>query len=346
MKKENVHTEQGDFFDYLAEKEIDKITDADMHELFGRIDARTGTTSAPATNYFSVVLITAFSCLLFMLIFSKKNIIQIGGSLQEPQAKPADLIADAVSLDTIFTIAENTDAKKIRPGHDEKNKTADHFTISERDRHFAETIEIEILPTKEITSIDTAASKPALTENMLRMLPNASVLYIYDLKITEFQKLYFKKMKPFVLNETGLSSAYENNDAYKSLINEQRNADYTLDMLLKDALKAFNKKQFKLSFALFEEILEYNKQDVNALFYSGLCQYENGYYADALNRFDKVILNENNVFDQEAEWYKALSLLEQDKSQEAVSLLAKISSENGFYAERAGNKLKDLKKSK
>jgi tetratricopeptide (TPR) repeat protein len=231
----------------------------------------------------------------------------------------------------------------VVPENKKDKKYQEHFEISSKDNHFTEDMTIEELPTKPISIVNNTTSIEP-TEDLLRLLPNASIIYIYDLKVTQYQKLYFKKMKPFVLEVNGLSAQFENSDEYKSYLKDKSfNNNYTLDMLLKDALKLFNKQKHKQAFTLFNELLNYNSNDPNAFFYSGMCQYYTGNNEDAIARFNNVIDNENNVFHQEAEWYKALCLSKQKSNKEAaITLLTKINNQKGFYAIQAGEKLKEL----
>jgi tetratricopeptide (TPR) repeat protein len=112
--------------------------------------------------------------------------------------------------------------------------------------------------------------------------------------------------------------------------------------VLKDALIAFNKQDYTKSISLFSILLELNKKDVNAWFYSALCFYHNNNNAKAIVFLDKVLENENNVFDQEAEWYKAQALIKTNDKEAALELLLKINSRRGFYADKAGDKLKEI----
>jgi len=88
-------------------------------------------------------------------------------------------------------------------------------------------------------------------------------------------------------------------------------------------------------------LLKLDKTDVNANFYSGMSFYFLGKFNKALSYFDNVIQNPNNIFDQEAEFYKAICLKKAGQTTEAETLFRKIISDNGFYANRA---LEELKK--
>jgi hypothetical protein len=217
----------------------------------------------------------------------------------------------------------------------------EHFTKENTDIHFNPELSAEVLPSKLITHIELE-SKEAPKKEMLEMLPNAPVIYIYDLKVSDYQKLYFRKSDPFTIRNGGLTADYENIKGYTPNKNKEEPV-YTADMVLKDGLNAFNNAKYSKSLSFFTILLDLNKKDVNALFYSALSHYHTDRPAVAIALLDRVLENENNVFHQEAEWYKALALIKNNDTQAAKELLLKINARQGFYAEKAGEKLKELK---
>ncbi|MDP2385366.1 MAG: CDC27 family protein [Bacteroidota bacterium] len=342
MKNSTQHRNPEDYFDYLAELGSSSIQTDDLDDLNERIDNRVRLSSRGAkSNIFTTVLITVFTMVLLFVLFNKTSVLQIGISEKQVVNKKGDILSQAIDNDTVSNIGAY---KSDQPIPVVTPKKKEHFVIENRDDHFSEDISIDMLPSRNIALNDSLQNKK-ITIELIELLPNASVLYIYDLKVTEFQKLYFRKMKPFTIETNGLSAAFENSEAYMAHKNDNKILDpYTLDMLLKDALRSFNKSKYKQSFVLFEELLNYNSNDVNALFYSGLCQFYSGQYSDAISKFSKVTQSENNVFNQEAEWYKALAYQKQGDKKEAIELLLKINKQKGFYADKAAQKLEEIKK--
>ncbi|HEY1039364.1 MAG TPA: hypothetical protein VGF30_08180 [Bacteroidia bacterium] len=339
--KPSPHKNQDDYFDYLAEMGSASINADDMKDLTERIDKKVNSGSVKAkTNGFTTVILVVFTSVLLFVLFNKASVLQIGPGHDVKEESNNDILAQAIMNDSVI----KPNAVVPIPAPEKKEENNEHFVIESRDNHFAEDLSVDILPSRNIALLDTSA-KAHMTEELVELIPNSPVLYIYDLKVTDFQKLYFKKMKPYTIVENGLSAAFENTEAYKAYKSENKLLNpYTLDMLLKDALFAFSKGKYKQSLVLFDELLNYNKNDVNALFYSGMCQYYKGEYADADYRFNRVFQGENNVFNQEAEWYKALSLQKSGDTKEAIELLLKINKKKGFYADKAGLKLEEIKK--
>jgi hypothetical protein len=344
MKPDNLHNDDSDFFDHLAELGQSSVIAEDVLDLHQRIDKKVRAQSLKGnSNGLSIVLVAGFTVLLFFVLFNKKTVVQIGTTVTPQQEKPADLIVNALQLDTALISDTAISLPQPLAALKEKQFEKEHFEKVNMDSHFSEEIHPDEIGVKEVPLVDTVRSKPQLPDNYLDLLPNAPVIYIYDLKVTDFQKLYFKNMKPYVIDGKSLSSEFENAEMYNAWINEWNPVnDYTLDMLLKDALKAFKKQKYKKAYALFNELLTYNANDVNSLFYSALSKYYTDSYPDAIARLDKVLENENNVFGQEAEWYKALCLLKNNEQKEAVSLLVKINNQKGFYSNNAGEKLKEI----
>jgi tetratricopeptide (TPR) repeat protein len=97
----------------------------------------------------------------------------------------------------------------------------------------------------------------------------------------------------------------------------------------------FKKNKFKEALNRFEVILETYPDDVNALFYSGICLYN-------LNRFDicekRLIQLQNSRFtnfDQEQQWYLLLTYKLMGKKTLFDQMKDQIIKENGFYSKSA-----------
>ncbi len=82
---------------------------------------------------------------------------------------------------------------------------------------------------------------------------------------------------------------------------------------------------------------------MNGLFYQGLSYYNLKQYQVAINKLDLVLSNKESSFNPEAKWYKALSLIELKRIDEAKVILKVIASKEGFYKARAEEQLNTLK---
>jgi len=139
---------------------------------------------------------------------------------------------------------------------------------------------------------------------------------------------------------SGLPSAFENKSN-----NENQNEDYIAEQpyidFLSNALKLFNANDYKGANKEFNLILSYFPDDANAIFYSGLSYFQMAEYEKAEKRFTQMLNHTFNTFYDESQWYLSQTLLFSGKKKEAIDLLKKISTEDGFYSQRAKTKLEE-----
>ncbi len=333
-----------DDLDYLAQAGYEKLPlqPGDLQELYSRIDKRIyvekGAIFKQRLLLASVILVAGALLWYFTYYFS-----HTGSS--------AVIVKNKTQAEK--TTSQNTGTKKTRPVtetvsqetslNNKKAHTAysrEHFTKENTGRHLRQDIQAETLPLQSVTSLEEQL-RPTPKEE-LELLPNAPVIYLYDLKVSDYQRLYFTKSEPFTIKNGGLSSIYENSNTYAKPKTREEPV-YTADMVLKDGLKAFAKQDYSRAQSHFSLLLDLNKKDVNAQFYAALCAYHLAHTVKAAVLLKQVLANENNVFDQEAEWYLALTLLKNNEIEDARELLLKINKKSGFYANKAGEKLNDLK---
>jgi hypothetical protein len=82
-------------------------------------------------------------------------------------------------------------------------------------------------------------------------------------------------------------------------------------------------------------LLDQYPEDVNALFYAGLCAYELGLSDRALVYLQRARDHRVDSFREEAAWYHALALLRARGAEAAHAELQAVANAGGFYAERA-----------
>ncbi len=172
---------------------------------------------------------------------------------------------------------------------------------------------------------------------------------MYDLIVVDYSRL--RTQTSFDNNITDIASVepkYENQDSRnkesaapaEALKKEEKIAYVNF---LDNAMKKFKSPYYSAALADYEIILQQYPDDLNALFYGGLCNYHLKKYDKAITNLDQVINNSVDLFFEEAEWYKALSLINASKKDEAKALLEKIEKTGGFYKKDAEKKLKGLK---
>lgn len=219
------------------------------------------------------------------------------------------------------TVTETTKTKTVAqtPMKDSIDFSEEHFHKLHHHKHMDKDVEDIIVSPDEMSALE----KGNLSEQqkkLLELLPNAPVIYIFDLKVTDYKNLYFTDNGPLTLYGKGPAAG----------------------QVLHDGLKAFSEKKFTACVLKMRELLMANPGDVNALFYDGMAAYYAKEYEVAIERFEKVEAAQNNCFKQEATWFKAMALFTTGKREEAEKLLQEIADTKGFYSRRASGLLAQL----
>ena len=98
----------------------------------------------------------------------------------------------------------------------------------------------------------------------------------------------------------------------------------------------------KRAIARFDEILKRYPEDVNALFYGGLCYYNLHNYALSAQYFQRCIRSKFLNFGEESSWYLSKVLLADKQIDAARQLLIEIDRSKGYYSEMARKLLEGL----
>ncbi len=195
----------------------------------------------------------------------------------------------------------------------------EHFYRTHHHKHIDKDAEDIILMSDEENMLE----KGALTDKqrkLIELMPNASVIYLYNFKITDYQKLYYQiDGNALVIKDTAAPK------------------------LISVAMKNFMTSNFNVTIERLKPLLNINRDDPNALFYTGAAFYYQKNYPQALIMLNRIGNLSNNVFKQEAYWYKALCFIDLQKNAEAKTLLQHIADAQGFYSAQAKQQLASLK---
>ncbi len=326
--------------DYLSDLGYEKgvVTDKDVNDINSYIDS----VSAPKKGFnftvmFSVIALFVVGTGCYVFVKNMDNQYK-GVSLANTNQSDAQEInaeeyvkkimaENNVKTDVVLDTMVVT-ANKVYP--------KEHFTSSNVD-NISMQEEVVSLSSKSVTQLNDGNLSNKID---VSQLPNAPIVYIEDLKIANYQLYYYKGQKTLVLINGGLRAQYDDANQIQNYGKDKE--IYTADAILRDALKAFNKKDYTASKDLLNYLLNYNSGDVNAQFYTALCYYNLKQNDLSLKYLEKVLNNNINVFSQEAEWYKALTYIQKLDYGNAEAILKQIVAKNGFYKEQATAKLKDL----
>lgn len=123
---------------------------------------------------------------------------------------------------------------------------------------------------------------------------------------------------------------------------EELEVALTYKETLEKGMAYFKMDKYVQALEQFNIILKKHPTEVNCQFYGGLSYYRLDQHKNADGKFDQVLKNERKEFEEEAYWYKALTLIELSKEEEAKKILESIIKGKGFYAAQAEEKLKSL----
>jgi hypothetical protein len=180
--------------------------------------------------------------------------------------------------------------------------------------------------------VDPVRTRPERAPRASRQL-----LYLHDLKLVHPKELYsaIPDIDPAKL---GVSAQYPDRSDLQRGSEEQRLQAYTAFM--EAALGKFSRNDHKGCLEDLRFLLEQYPDDVNALFYAGLCSHNLALYGRARSYLHRAATHDFDTFYEEAVWYHALTLERMGEVDAAREAYARIVAEDGFYAERASTRLR------
>jgi len=179
----------------------------------------------------------------------------------------------------------------------------------------------------------------------LRYVEQVPATYLFDLFVVDYRRIEReKKQISYIQYEfSGTSADIENQTTNGKSDFFERKIDVPYFEYLKSAMENFHKSQYKSALTKFIIINEQYPDDLNALFYGGLCYYNLGKFSAAINHFNLVLLTDVNAFKEESLWYKAKAQIKLNQKDDAKKTLTEIISSDGFYSSDAILLLKTLK---
>jgi tetratricopeptide (TPR) repeat protein len=110
-----------------------------------------------------------------------------------------------------------------------------------------------------------------------------------------------------------------------------RSMEFTGDDILKEAFNLYQQNNFENALKYFNAL---NNQII-AKFYSGICYIELGQFSKAMESFEFVVNDADNLFVEQAEWYLGLIYLMNNQKSEALDQFARISESGSYYSDQA-----------
>jgi len=155
-----------------------------------------------------------------------------------------------------------------------------------------------------------------------------------------------------LLGITGIMSRQSQDDIYQKFYTKYeatgivRSANLTADKTLSEALQKFENQDYDAALSLFTEVISRDQNNMVGHFYTGISLQETGKYQNAIKEFETVIIDKDNLFTEQAEWYIGLCYLQTNENKKAYKQFKKIAKNEGFYQQKAQSILNKIKDSK
>ncbi len=130
-------------------------------------------------------------------------------------------------------------------------------------------------------------------------------------------------------------------ETYDGVMNV-RSGDTELDELMVNAMLQYENREFGSAIVLFEEVLENDPDNIASKFYAGISYMETGQFAKALGSLEDVVEHGDNLFVENAEWYKGLCYVKLEENEKAREYFTRIKDGDGYYSNRAASILESL----
>jgi len=117
-----------------------------------------------------------------------------------------------------------------------------------------------------------------------------------------------------------------------------RSAEASGDNTLNEAFKFYKLNDFSNALNYFVKL----ENQITARFYSGICYIELEEFEKAIESFNFVVYDKDNLFVEQADWYLGLIYLMDNQKSKAVDQFNKISASESFYSDQANDILKYL----
>lgn len=98
-----------------------------------------------------------------------------------------------------------------------------------------------------------------------------------------------------------------------------------------EALLLFGKNDYQAADVLFDKILSNDSKNFAVMYYSGISNIEMKNYPKAIQMFETIIADKNNLYIENADWYLGLSYLASGNIEKATGIFNTIAETPGHY---------------
>lgn len=207
-----------------------------------------------------------------------------------------------------------------------------HATNERHNEAMQHVVERTMIDRLEARPVDTTA--PVRTERrpVTASKPSRQLVFLHGYKLVHPNELY--AFGPMLHEWQGHTPAeHADTEAKNAAAGRVRTVSYL--SFMDAAMAKFKAHDHKGALMELRFVMDQYPDDVNALFYAGLCAYNIGAYERAENFLTRSATHRIDTFDEEAQWYHALTLEQLGDHAAAQRAFARIAAQGGFYAGRA-----------
>lgn len=139
------------------------------------------------------------------------------------------------------------------------------------------------------------------------------------------------------------SNIYQDYYTKYETVGVSRSQESMSDKTFSLALQKYNKQDYQSALNLLQEVISKDPNNMASHFYSGISLQELGKYKNAIEEYEIVAIDKDNLFLEQAEWYIGLCYLQTREDKKAHKQFKKIANGNGFYKEKAVAILRKMK---
>jgi TolA-binding protein len=188
--------------------------------------------------------------------------------------------------------------------------------------------EVELLTVSELPILKPEF--PVKTSKLKKV--EAKEIYLNNLKLVDYRA--YRKRPNLTIESLQLSGVPADKENKETALKE--NQLFDMEIAYHDYIDKttglLNKEDYKHALARLNIILSHYPDDLNALFYSGLCYYNLGEYSRSTEVFKLCLTSKFNNFDEEAEWMLAKSYEAIGETEKAKAIFLLIKERGGYYS--------------
>lgn len=283
----------------------------------------------------------------------KQIIEQNTPAKQEVVSEPEQLVEPEKTID--YPVIENKESSLITTTASEENpsepsqESTSSTVVAEMEKGSSEGIIDPIVPKEDGFNLILVreyadAEHPIVLNNKPDsehpLVGKQQILHINNFKIVDYSS--FRRDKWPSIDE--LTEHVGANLESEESQNWMENAQYahTIGYMdyVEQGIYALSKQNYEEALSSFKSLLNLYPDDVNGLFYSGMCYYHLGKYAEARPYFEMAQRSSFRTFSEEGAFYEAMTFFETGQSLMAKEKLDIIAAQRGFYAKRSREILK------